>query len=175
MDLSKIHCLSINYDGIANVIQCSVEVSFPAALLSDGEIGKSDTCIAIWDTGATGSAITELTAKKLNLVPTGIKKVSGLGGTIDKNTYIVDIVLPNKLRIPNLSVTELDNPQNDKGEKIDSFGILIGMDIISMGDFSINHLEGKTTMSFRIPSMIRHDYVREWNARNMVQQKSKRR
>lgn len=171
MNLSKIHCLSIFYDGIAKNIQCSVSVSFPEILLMKGQPSNIDSCIAIWDTGATNSAITELQAKKLNLIPTGIKMVSGLGGTIPKKTYLIDIILPNSVRIPNLSVTELDNPKNEKGEIVDSFGILIGMDIISMGDFAINNYEGKTTMSFRIPSMVKHDYVREWNSRMKVQKR----
>ena len=175
MDLSKIHCLSVHYNGVANVIACSVSVSFPDILLKQGEVSKPDSCIGIWDTGATNSAITEMQAKKLNLVPTGKKNVSGLGGTIQKNTYLIDIVLPNSVKIPNLSVTELDNPKNEKGEQVDSFGILIGMDIISLGDFSITHFEGKTTMSFRMPSMVKHDYVREWQARNTIQQRNKRR
>ena len=175
MDLSKIHCLSVYYNGLVNVIACSVTVSFPEVLLKQGEIPKPDTCIGIWDTGATNSAITEMQAKKLNLVPTGKKNVSGLGGTIPKNTYLIDIILPNAVKIPNLSVTELDNPKDERKEPVDSFGILIGMDIIALGDFSITHLEGKTTMSFRMPSMVKHDYVREWNARNHIQNRNKRR
>lgn len=174
MDLSKIHCLTINYGGIANSILCSVDVQFPLALLKDGEEPNPDTCLGLWDTGASNSAITELQAKKLNLIPTGQKKVSGLGGTLLKNTYIIDIQLPNKLLIPNISVTELDNPKNELGESVETFGILIGMDIISMGDFSITHLEGKTTMSFRIPSIVKHDYVREWQSRMAVQKKGRR-
>ena len=173
MDWSKILCLTVQHNGIANVIACSVTVSFAESLLQVGQANLKDTCIGIWDTGATNSAITALQAKKLNLVPIGKKNVSGIGGTLEKNTYIIDIILPNNVKIPNLSVTELDNPTNDKGEPIDSFGILIGMDIISLGDFSITHLDAKTTMSFRMPSMVKHDYVREWNARMTVQNKSR--
>ena len=174
MDLSKIHCLTLKYDRIANCIMCSVNISFPLSLLGEGETAQSETCLAIWDTGATGSAVTELTARKLNLEPTGIKNVSGLGGTIPKNTYVVDIVLPNNVRIPNLTVTELDNPVDLNGNKVDNFGVLIGMDIISKGDFSITNFEGKTVMSFRIPSIACTDYVREWNVRKTVQDKTRR-
>jgi hypothetical protein len=35
----------------------------------------------------------------------------------------------------------------------------MGMNIISMGDFSITNLGGNTTMSFRVPSIQRIDYV----------------
>ena len=118
MDLSKIHCLTVKYPGLSNVVACSVEVLFPKDLLSAGEISATNTCIGIWDT--------QLTAQKLNLVPTGRKEVSGLGGTIEKNRYLVDIILPNGVRIPNLSVTEIDNPKDKDGNLLDQFGILIG-------------------------------------------------
>lgn len=174
MDLTKIHCFTINYDGIANAIKVSVSMQFAAALLKEGESPQLDTCLGLWDTGATNSAITEMQAKKLNLKPTGSKMVSGLGGTLIKNTYVIDVILPNNVLIPSLSVTELDSPKNEKGESIETFGLLIGMDIISRGDFSITNFEGKTVMSFRMPSMTKHDYVREWRSRLTVQNKNKR-
>lgn len=37
----------------------------------------------------------------------------------------------------------------DLGPNID---LLIGMDIISLGDFAITNVNGKTTFSFRLPS-----------------------
>ena len=160
---------------MSNVIACMVDISFPESLLTIGEITKKDSCAAIWDTGATNSAITELEAKKLNLVPTGIKNVSGLGGTIPKNTYLIDILLkPANILIRDLSVTELDNPVNELGVKTEQFGILIGMDIIARGDFCITHTGNKTMMSFRIPSIVETDYVAEWNRRKAVENKYKR-
>jgi hypothetical protein len=175
MDLSKIHCLSIRYDGISNVAACSVKVCYPQSILSADEAQISDDCIGIWDTGATGSAITELFAAKIGLKPVGRKKVSGLGGTIDKNRYLIDVILPNNVRVPDLSVTEIDNPIDDDGNKLETFGMLIGMDIICRGDFSLTNYEGKTVMSFRMPSMFKNDYVDEWNRRQAVQNKYKRR
>lgn len=174
MDLNKIHCLSVGYATINRVVVSSVTLSFPTSLLTAGQVAASNTCIAIWDTGATGSAITELTAKKMNLAPTGIKHVSGLGGTIAKKTYLVDLLLPNNVRIPNIAVTEIDNPKDSAGNIKDDFGMLIGMDIICMGDFAISNFEGKTVMSFRIPSMCKTDYVAEWNRRKAVENKYKR-
>ena len=91
------------------------------------------------------------------------------GVTIPKNTYLIDIELPSKVKVPDLSVTEIDNPQNEKGEKVDSFGFLIGMDIISMGDSAITNYEGRTIMTFRIPSLLKIDFVEEWNRRKAVE------
>jgi Aspartyl protease len=174
MDLSKINCLSVRYDKISAVVACSVTVSSPLSLLSEGELQGNIICIGIWDTGATGSAITELTAQKLGIAPTGRKKVSGLGGTIEKNTYLIDLLLPNNVRIKDLIVTEIDNPVDENNKIVDGFGILIGMDVISKGDFCITNFEGKTVMTFRVPSMVRTDYVEEWNRRMTIQNKYKR-
>lgn len=37
------------------------------------------------------------------------------------------------------------------------------MDIISYGDFTISNYNGKTIFSFRTPSIIHTDYVKEYN------------
>jgi Aspartyl protease len=170
IDLNKVNCLTIEYKGISSQIQCSIQVSFPKSISSEGENIPTNICLGIWDTGATGSAITKLTAKKLNLAPTGIKRVSGLGGTFSKNVYLVDLQFPNNIKILDLPVTEIDNPQDEKGKIIDNFGILIGMDIITRGDFTISNFEGKTIMSFRIPSLDKTDYVEDWTRKMTDQQ-----
>jgi len=55
-------------------------------------------------------------------------------------------------------VTEGILPGGDGGD------ILIGMDIITLGDFVITNLNGKTKVSFRIPSKSATCYVQEHNA-----------
>ena len=40
------------------------------------------------------------------------------------------------------------------------------MDIIGLGDFSITHCDGRTCMSFRLPSQERIDYVPQTNTAN---------
>jgi SEC-C motif len=67
------------------------------------------------------------------------------------NTYLIDLYLPNGLGLKGLQVSE--------GTIIDGLDCLIGMDVIKFGDFSITNFNGKTTMSFRIPSMHEIDYV----------------
>ena len=39
--------------------------------------------------------------------------------------------------------------------------MLVGMNIIGMGDFSITNFNGETTMTFRVPSLEKNDYVSE--------------
>lgn len=108
---------------------------------------------AIWDTGATATVITDNVVKALGLVPTGMSHVNTANGLAIQNTYIVDVVLPNGLRVTDVTVT---------GATALSGGceVLIGMDIITLGDLSITHYKGSTCMSFRIPSLHEVDYVK---------------
>ncbi len=109
----------------------------------------------LWDTGATGSAISKNIVEKLGLKPTGVAKVFHADGESMVNTYLINIYLPNKVAIPAVRVTE---------GTLTGFDLLIGMDIITMGDFSITNVSGKTTFSFRMPSIREIDYVSEGNS-----------
>ncbi len=45
-----------------------------------------------------------------------------------------------------------------------SFGdadVLIGMDVITKGDFAVSNWDGKTSFSFRVPSLGEIDFVKE--------------
>ena len=52
---------------------------------------------AIWDTGASGSAITKKVAQQLGLIPSGMAQVNTANGIATQNTYTIDIGLPNKV------------------------------------------------------------------------------
>ena len=65
---------------------------------------------------------------------------------------MVDLLLPNDVRVTDVAVTEADIPTTD---------VLIGMDIIMLGDFAVSNFEGKTCFTFRIPSMRKIDFVKE--------------
>ena len=45
----------------------------------------------------------------------------------------------------------------------DVFDIIIGMDIISKGDFAVSNLNGKTSFSFRIPSFGTANFLNEYD------------
>ena len=70
--------------------------------------------------------------------------------------YFIDIILNNEVVFNNWKVM---------GSKIGAQGIdiLIGMDIISKGDFAISNYNGKTQFSFRLPSQQDVDYKSEYN------------
>ena len=132
--------------GISNQLTTLIDVIVP-------NTKNSNHVKAIWDTGATATVITDNVVKALGLIPTGMSHVNTANGLAIQNTYIIDIVLPNGLRVTDVTVT---------GAMALSGGseVLIGMDIIALGDLSITHYKGCTCMSFRIPSMHEIDYVK---------------
>jgi predicted aspartyl protease len=108
---------------------------------------------AIWDTGATNSVITRKVIEECGLEPIGMVEAHTVAGTKASNSYLVNIGLPNRVLAPGIRVTE--------GEIYGDYDILIGMDIISHGDFAFTNKNGKSTFSFRIPSLERIDFVEE--------------
>lgn len=116
-----------------------------------GNQGKVDT-IGLWDTGASASCISIDVAKQLALIPTGRQRILTPGGVSDVNTYMIDVILPNNVRINNVVVS--DSQIGNQG-----IGMLIGMDIIGMGSFAVTTTKGKTTFSFVIPAIKEIDFV----------------
>ena len=109
---------------------------------------------AIWDTGATGSVITQAVVDACGLIPIGITKVSHVDGDYDTEVYLANIALPNRVAFTGIRVT--------KG-KLKDADMLIGMNIISQGDFAVTNYNGITKFSFRIPSSRHIDFVAEIN------------
>ncbi len=108
---------------------------------------------AIWDTGATLCVISKRVVDNLDLKPIGVTQVQHCGGTSLQEKYLVNIILPNKVGIPNVLVTE--------GKLTDDADVLIGMDIICRGDFAITNKGKKTIFTFRIPSVETIDFCEQ--------------
>lgn len=109
--------------------------------------------MAIWDTGATASVITQEVVNKCGLKPTGMAQVHHADGVSQAETFMVNISLPNNVAFANLRVT--------KGKLSGGIHALIGMDIISQGDFLVTAKNGKTVFSYRHPSLGAIDFVAE--------------
>ena len=109
--------------------------------------------IALWDTGSTMTVISDELANKLDLEPVGEMIVETAGGRIKTNKYIISLHLPNRLNIENVMISS-----GKLGPGID---ILIGMDIITLGDFAITNYNNKTVFSFRFPSSEVIDFVKD--------------
>jgi len=146
-----------NYaSGIADSIITPVKIEDP---VSSSVIDTS----GIWDTGATNSVITKTTAKALGLKAVSYTKVRGVGGEMDSPVYRVRITLNNQDISLIALVTECEELSVDS-----RIGMLIGMNIITMGDFSVSNYGGRTVMTFRVPSLQRIDYVDEINQNNSL-------
>jgi len=109
---------------------------------------------ALWDTGATGSVISAELAKSIGLVPVGRVNVNHAGGASPSPTYLVNFTLPNQVTMTGNLVTEFPSLPGD-------FSVIVGMDVITFGDFAVTNVGGKTWMSFRMPSCVAIDYVAE--------------
>lgn len=127
--------------------------------VTDIKSGNIVRTYGIWDTGATGSVVTKSTAKSLGLIPVTKTIVNGVHGPKAVNVYYVRITLNNDQISLNSMVTECEELSADE-----TVGMLIGMNVICLGDFSITNFENKTTMTFRTPSLEEVDFVDEINA-----------
>ena len=107
---------------------------------------------AIWDTGATSSSISKKVVDELKLPISGFGTNHTAGGVVTATIHKINIMLPMGVGIPSLTVScsNLDGPD-----------VLIGMDVISKGDFAVTNVNGNTIFSFRIPSLETIDYVKE--------------
>ncbi len=107
---------------------------------------------ALWDTGATRSAITAAVAEALCLTSVGKATVRGIHGMGVMPTYVISLWLPHQVCFSELAVLE------------GGFGgcdLLIGMDVIRRGDFAISNFHGRTNLTFRMPSRASLDFVTE--------------
>lgn len=136
--------------GLIRVLVSDIHIHIP------NTPNKSASLKAIWDTGATGSAITKKIVQQLGLIPTGMSQVHTANGTVAQKTYTIDIRLPNNVMIQEIIATEVDALSG-------GCDALIGMDIITLGDFSITNHNNNTCMSFRFPSLHEIDYVKNLN------------
>lgn len=153
------HSFTTYHDGIARQLRNKVLISRalgPRGRLRRPDPKRAKDFFAIWDTGATNCAVTPRVVDECGLKPIRMVRVYTAGGEDDKNVYLVDIYLPNKLVVTNVHVTECD---------IRGADVLIGMDIISSGDFAVSNVSGKTTFTFRMPSSKRIDFVKESKAK----------
>ena len=140
------------YDGLSR--QLINEVLIQSCFNNKGkEIASSvpsKSWRALWDTGATTSCISKNVVDELGLIPIGKKRISTPSGQDCRDTFFVNIYLPNKVVIPNIEVVVTD---------IIGFDVLIGMDIIGLGNFAVSNFNKKTVFTFRIPSLQEYDFT----------------
>lgn len=119
------------------------EIATPIYVVSPGKTRK-ERFTAVWDTGATGTMISQKVAKILNLCPCGSTNITGVHGTERANQYVVDLVFGNGFSLKNIKVAEA----SDGG----GFDVLVGMDVIGNGAFFIDGAsQDDTVVEFAYP------------------------
>jgi predicted aspartyl protease len=112
--------------------------------ISSKEPGQKTTVRALWDTGAECSVISPEISQALGLIPIGTTRIVGVNNTSPAGKVKITLILPNRIRIPNLTVLVCT--------LIPGADMLIGMDIMMRGDSLISNGGGETLFSFTIPS-----------------------
>lgn len=152
MPNKKISAFTYKAQNRMNVLLSDVKVSATQELKTNANIVDFK---AIWDTGATNTAISERVVKQCNLMPISKATVNTASGQKIVNVYLIDLYLPNNVVIRKVRATEFT--------AVEGSDLLIGMDVISMGDLAISNYMGKTCFSFRVPSIVCTDYVQQIN------------
>ncbi len=153
---------TLSYNGIVRELKshCKITPTFDPTMplmpvgsdlrLDNLDPAKNDFP-ALWDTGATHSVITQKVVDTLGIQPFTFSGASGAGGGGGRRpVYRVCIYLPNNVCFPDMTVIQW-NPQG--------CDLLLGMDIIGTGDLAVTNFGGKTTFSFRSPSMEKIDFL----------------
>lgn len=135
--MKNFYC-SLKYKSKAKELAIPVCIANP----QDPERFISD-CIGIIDTGATSSMISADLAEQLELEPYGTISISGVHGTENAKLFRCDIIFGSDYILPGHSVSAAEG---DAG-----FDLLIGMDILTMGEMYVSNQAGKTFFRFGIP------------------------
>ncbi len=127
--------ISHQFDSIQPGIFMDVVVSAPGS-------DEKWSVTALWDTGANVSVICESVAKNLGLEVKGAAELRYANGLQRSNIYKIDLALSKDVVFKNHFVRECRDGGN--------FEMVIGMDIISRGNFRILNRSGKTVFEFEI-------------------------
>jgi len=128
------------YPALASDLNTDIEI-FPVSSVSH----HGTIVYAIWDTGASQTVITHRLMSRLNLIPIETKLVHGVNSKQLVDVVAITIKLPNGFLIPDIRVFVCDIPS--------PIDLLIGMDVIQLGDLHISNTGGHTLFSFVIPPL----------------------
>ncbi|MDR1016213.1 MAG: retroviral-like aspartic protease family protein [Coriobacteriales bacterium] len=149
-DSASVKSFTVRFPGLARQILVG-GITVGAAYEQEPEADATFVELtALWDTGATNTVISHDVVKRLGLFSIGTVPTIHAGGIGRAHKYMVSLILPKGIEFPALKVT--DAP-------LIGFDMLIGMDIITQGDFSLSEQNGTTCFSFRVPSLAEMDFT----------------
>ena len=131
-------------DFVDEIITDCVVCKATAGVAQGMEVPVQITCKALWDTGATNSMITERVIRALGLKAVTFATVYHAGGQSEAAGFNVYICLSKDILIGPLQVIE---------GQLEGIDVLIGMDIIGIGDFIVTNNADHTEFSYTTPSV----------------------
>jgi hypothetical protein len=127
-----------------NYVKVQRRIITPVYLYSVSALTPKDTVTnALWDTGACISAITPRVQQELELIQIGTKHIRGVTGAQKVPIVMLTLELPNDLLKQNIEVAVCNFSGN--------IGMIIGMNIITLGDFVLLHGSNRTEFLFTVP------------------------
>ena len=138
-DIEQYFAYDLEYSHIVREIKTPVSI-YSSLASAEGRCIKTE---AVWDT-ATHSVISSKIVKEFDLISIDKKVVGGIGQVVESDVVVATLILPNDMLLTKKRFLVGNIPGAD---------VLIGMDIISMGDFVITNARGKTFFSFVIPTL----------------------
>ena len=159
---NPVHGFTSKANGLVRELKNDIFVSEAYKPEPDIPPPPRENFVCIWDTGATNTVITKTVVNGLNLQPSGrtVVRTVGEGSDFNEyevNTYLINLFLPNNVLVGAVPVSE---------GGIAGADMLIGMDIITMGYFSITNCNGQSCWTFRMPSVEEIDFVKEIQEHN---------
>ena len=100
---------------------------------------------AFWDTGASHTHISQRVIDILNLKPKRKVKTLSHHGNDIVNVYTVTIMLPTDYMVVDIDVLS-------ESQKILDTDVVVGMDIISNGDFHMDYTGERPVFTFKHPN-----------------------
>ncbi|GHT13126.1 hypothetical protein AGMMS4956_08800 [Bacteroidia bacterium] len=137
--MDKVYTFTKKYDAVSRVLTLPVKIRLAGT-------DRYYETQGIVDTGAIVSIVSKNLVNKLKVAPHSYQFMDTASEQkVITPVYRASIILCEQIEITNLTVGDGTLPEGEE--------CLIGMDILSLGDLAISHFEGKTCISFRIPSM----------------------
>ena len=122
------------FEGLTDVILTGCDVCSVS-----GKRCRSDE--AMWDTGSQFTFLSSRIIEVLQLKPTGRMGLSGINGVSEADVYTVHVVLPSGDVVINVEAL---------GSDYSDYDVIIGMDIIMLGEFHFDKVDSHSVFSFNI-------------------------
>ncbi|MDR1598786.1 MAG: hypothetical protein LBS11_02765 [Oscillospiraceae bacterium] len=142
----KPHSFTIRYGSGKTYSLISAVTVLPLSDSNPADEERIVHCNAIWDAGASITCVSQRVARKLSLELFPEMNARAGSGLCLCPPCIIGLILSNGIRLDGVAALATNLNEND-------FDVIIGLDVISKGDFAVISSGGETIFSYRYPSM----------------------